>query len=310
QQRGQGEQDQPGQDPPAPPVHVGQPAADQHQAGEHQDVAADDPLQPGDAQPEVALDRRQRDVHHVVVQVGHEGGQRHRRQHPPPPLVRHRRPPPVRRTFTSYLYIVEEDPCTLYSCQVASEDRPRLTKTAVVDQALRLADADGAEALTIRRLADQLGVTPMAIYWHFKNKEQLLSATADHVMREVRPDVDPAAPWDRRLRGMVEALLRGMRQHPSAPALLMAADKSGVEALDRATEAALELLSQAGFSLAEGFQIAASVLHDVIGLVEREPGRLPGMSPEQAAECHRRAWLALEALPADRYPLLVRLAAA
>src|SRR5262249_55628948 len=186
----------------------------------------------------------------------------------------------------------------------------RLTKTAVVDQALKLADADGTEALTIRRLADQLGVTPMAIYWHFKNKEQLLSATADHVLREVRPDVDPAAPWDRRLRGMVEALLRGMRQHPSAPALLMAADKSGVEALDRATEAALELLSQAGFSLAEGFQIAASVLHDVIGLVEREPGRLPGMSPEQAAECHRRAWLALEALPADRYPLLVRLAAA
>ena len=193
---------------------------------------------------------------------------------------------------------------------MASEDRTRLTKTAVVDQALKLADADGVEALTIRRLADQLGVTPMAIYWHFKNKEQLVSAVADHVMSEARPDVDPAAPWDRRLRVMVEALLRVMRQHPSAPALLMAADKNGIEALNRATEAALELLGQAGFSLAEGFQIAGSVLHDVIGLVEREPGRLPGMSPEQAAECHRRAWLALEALPADRYPLLVRLAAA
>lgn len=200
--------------------------------------------------------------------------------------------------------------CTSYSCQVTSEDRTRLTKAAVVDQALKLADADGAEALTIRRLADQLGVTPMAIYWHFKNKEQLLSAVADHVMREVRPDVDPATPWDRRLRVMVEALLRVMRQHPSAPALLMAADKSGIEALNRATEAALELLGQAGFSLAEGFQIAASVLHDVIGLVEREPGRIPGMAPEQAAECHRQTWLALESLPADRYPLLVRLAAA
>ena len=193
---------------------------------------------------------------------------------------------------------------------MASEDRTRLTKTAVVDQALKLADADGAEALTIRRLADQLGVTPMAIYWHFKNKEQLLSAVADHVMRQVRPDVEPTAPWDRQLRVMVEALLRVMRQHPSAPALLMAANKSGVEALNRATEAALELLSQAGFSLAEGFQIAALLLHDVIGLVEREPGRIPGMPPEQAAECHRQAWLALEALPADRYPLLVRLAAA
>src|SRR5262249_60810591 len=112
------------------------------------------------------------------------------------------------------------------------------------------------------------------------------------------------------LRVMVEALLRVMRQHPSAPALLMAADKSCVEALNRATEAALELLGQAGFSLAEGFQIAASVLHDVIGLVEREPGRTPGMSPEQAAECHRRGRPAPGGLAARPHPPPVRPAAA
>jgi hypothetical protein len=52
----------------------------------------------------------------------------------------------------------------------------------------------------------------------------------------------------------------------------MAANKSSLEALNRATQAALELLGQAGSPSPKGYQIAASVLHDVIGLVEREPG--------------------------------------
>ena len=54
-------------------------------------------------------------------------------------------------------------------------ERGRLTKQAVVQRALALADADGLDALTIRRLATELGVTPMALYWHFRNKEELLA---------------------------------------------------------------------------------------------------------------------------------------
>ena len=48
--------------------------------------------------------------------------------------------------------------------QVREADRARLTKQAVVDRALALGDAEGLEALTIRRLATELGVTPMALY--------------------------------------------------------------------------------------------------------------------------------------------------
>ena len=63
--------------------------------------------------------------------------------------------------------------CTSYSCQVTSSrrsatleeqaERTRLTRAVVVDRALQLADADGLEALTIRKLATDLGVTPMEI---------------------------------------------------------------------------------------------------------------------------------------------------
>jgi TetR/AcrR family tetracycline transcriptional repressor len=190
-----------------------------------------------------------------------------------------------------------------------SDEKTRLTKTAVVEQALALADAEGPEALTIRRLADQLGVTPMAIYWHFKNKDQLVTAVADHVMSEVTPDRDQAAPWQDQLRSMVQALVRVVRAHPSGPALLAAADKSQVETFNRATDVVLGLLSEAGFGLDEGFQIASYLLMSSIGLVEREPGRMPGMSPQEAAECLRQNRLALEALPADRFPRLVAYAA-
>jgi AcrR family transcriptional regulator len=58
--------------------------------------------------------------------------------------------------------------------KTAEAERTKLSRAAVVDRALWLADAEGVEALTIRRLAQELGVTPMALYWHFRNKEELI----------------------------------------------------------------------------------------------------------------------------------------
>jgi TetR/AcrR family transcriptional regulator, tetracycline repressor protein len=75
---------------------------------------------------------------------------------------------------------------------------PRLTKDAVVDQALELAERNGLDALTIRKLATELGVTPMALYWHFRSKEELLGGLVERVWSEIDVDVDPAAPWPAR----------------------------------------------------------------------------------------------------------------
>ena len=51
----------------------------------------------------------------------------------------------------------------------------------MTERALKLADADGLDALTIRKLAQHLGVTPMALYWHFRSKEDLLEGVAEQV---------------------------------------------------------------------------------------------------------------------------------
>ena len=60
--------------------------------------------------------------------------------------------------------------------------RPSLSRDVVADRALEIADAEGLDAVTIRRLATELGVTPMALYWHFRTKEDLLAGLADRVL--------------------------------------------------------------------------------------------------------------------------------
>src|SRR5215469_8660322 len=87
-------------------------------------------------------------------------------------------------------------------------ERSRLTKQMVVDRGLALADASGLDGLTIRRLAQDLGVTPMALYWHFRSKEELLLGLAEQVWSEIDIEVDPALPWSRQLRGLLESLVR------------------------------------------------------------------------------------------------------
>ncbi|MEZ0074079.1 TetR family transcriptional regulator [Planotetraspora sp. GP83] len=182
----------------------------------------------------------------------------------------------------------------------------KLTRQAVVDKAVGLADADGVEAVTIRRLAQELGVTPMALYWHFKNKDLLLQGVADQVLAEVvTPEFDPAAPWNARLRAMVEALVRVLRRHPSLTSIFPMIEKQGVESFTRATEVALDLLSQAGFTLEEGYFISSHLLQGAIALVDGQPGCPVRMSESEAAEWRRQKRLALESLPADRFPRMV-----
>ena len=95
--------------------------------------------------------------------------------------------------------------------------RARLSKRAVTDRALKLADADGLDTLTIRKLAQDLGVTPMALYWHFRSKEDLLEGVAERVWDEIDVNVDPAAPWPDQLAGILKSLVSVLRAHPSAP---------------------------------------------------------------------------------------------
>ncbi len=204
--------------------------------------------------------------------------------------------------------------CTVYSCQVvknqtqeAEADKPRLSKRTVTESALKLADADGLDALTIRKLAQHLGVTPMALYWHFRSKEELLQGVAEQVWGEIDVNVDPAAPWWAQLKGILESLVAVLRAHPAAPQLVMEHEKRNEAAL-RATEVTLDILRSAGFDPQHASMVARSALWSGIMLVMSEPGFHPELSADERAEWQRRSQVELAMLPAARYPRLIECA--
>src|SRR3712207_3087264 len=91
-------------------------------------------------------------------------------------------------------------------------NRTTLTPRAVVEGALALAEAEGLGAVTIRRLAKELGVTPMALYWHFRSKDELLDGMAARIFEEVGlAVVDASAAWQEQLR----VLLGRSEEHTS-----------------------------------------------------------------------------------------------
>ena len=191
--------------------------------------------------------------------------------------------------------------------QASDAERTRLSKKAVVDRALALADANGLDGLTIRRLAEDLGVTPMALYWHFRSKEELLNGLADQVWAEMNAKVDAAQPWSRQLQGLLESLVRVLRAHPCASQLLLETEKQS-EGFLQATEVTLEVLRGAGFDPRHASEVARSALWTGLMLVMSEPGIHPGMSDKDRAEHQRHVMVRMAMLPPDRYPRVVECA--
>lgn len=182
-----------------------------------------------------------------------------------------------------------------------------LSREAVVERALQLADAEGLDAVTIRRLGQEFAVTPMALYWHVKNKDELLDAMGDRLFAGLQYDTDRDAPWDEQLRTVTHALADALRTHPACVDLafrrVFFAPKGR-----RIAEDTFGLLRRAGFSRRQTADIATHALQTAVMLVRSEPGAEPGCTPEEviARRAGKRAYL--ETLPADDYPYIRELA--
>jgi TetR/AcrR family transcriptional regulator, tetracycline repressor protein len=94
-----------------------------------------------------------------------------------------------------------------------------LSPDKIVAAALDLIDRSGADAVTMRGLAQVLGVTPMALYNHFGNKDALLRGVAEHVIDRAEFD-GGQAKWQDRLAHCFRTLRRICLQHPGLPAML------------------------------------------------------------------------------------------
>ncbi len=105
--------------------------------------------------------------------------------------------------------------------------RAPLDRRAVLAAAVSLADADGVEAVSMRRLAQELGVVPMALYKHVADKEDLLDGMVDLVVEDFREGIpdqpdrpgqpgrpDPDADWRGGARARILAARRSLQAHP------------------------------------------------------------------------------------------------
>lgn len=100
-----------------------------------------------------------------------------------------------------------------------AETRVPLTRDRVLSTAVALADQEGIEALSMRKLAQALDVVPMALYRHVANKDELLDALVDVVIDEIDPPLD-GVDWKTALRTRILSARRALLRHPWASRLM------------------------------------------------------------------------------------------
>lgn len=100
-----------------------------------------------------------------------------------------------------------------------------------MEAAVALADRDGADALTMRRLGRELDVEGMAIYGYFESKEELLGAVAARVLSELDLTVAAGGTWQERVRHVVLSWAELRDRHPGAFRILYARRTSTPEDL-------------------------------------------------------------------------------
>ena len=184
-----------------------------------------------------------------------------------------------------------------------------LTRESVIEVALNQADTLGIDNVTIRGLAQHFGVTPMALYWHVKNKDELLEAMGDQIFAGIEIPGDDGRPWDETYRLLLEQLLTALRTHPGAIDLVGSRVLHTEKGLDL-TERALSLLRGAGLSVQASADIARASLQTMMMLVSVQPGAEYGFPQAQWDEMKAKKRAGLAALPADRYPFLLESASA
>ncbi|PZU39907.1 MAG: TetR family transcriptional regulator [Microbacterium sp.] len=200
-----------------------------------------------------------------------------------------------------------EQPPTEQPSTARPHVRARLNRDDVLAAAVSLADRIGIDALSMRRLAQELGVVPMALYKHVQNKDELLDGMVERIIREIDPP-EGGSEWKRAVRARVLSARRALQRHRWA--------RQAIESRTRPTPAVLEY--QEGFAalfLGGGLtpDLAHHVMHALGGRMwgftqELFDGSTSGSEPPPAPTAEQRAAM-FEQL-ASSYPHIVTVATA
>jgi AcrR family transcriptional regulator len=188
--------------------------------------------------------------------------------------------------------------------QTGSSAAPRmpLTKERVLRAAVDLADRDGVGSLSMRKLAQELGVEAMSLYHHVAGKDAILDGIVDVVFSEIELPSD-RADWKAAMRQRAISARQALRRHPWATGLMESRSTPGPATL-RHHDAVLGILRRAGFSV-ELAAHAYSLLDSYIYGFALQEASLPFGTAEEAAEVARTI---MAEFPADQFPYLTEIA--
>jgi AcrR family transcriptional regulator len=179
-----------------------------------------------------------------------------------------------------------------------TEQRARLTRQRVLETAVSVADTDGLDGLTMRRLGEELGVEAMSLYRHVANKGDLLNGMVDTVFAEVELP-SHTDDWKTALRKRSASLRDMLKRHPWANGLMDSAANPGAATL-RHHDRVLGTFRNAGFSIPMTAHALAVLDSYVYGFAKQDRA-LPFDTEDEAAAMGQ---VFLGHLPANDYPYL------
>jgi TetR/AcrR family transcriptional regulator, tetracycline repressor protein len=186
--------------------------------------------------------------------------------------------------------------------------RPRgsLTREEIIRQALALLEEQGPGVLSMRRLAERLGVAPNALYTHVRGKADLIDGLVDQVYAGLDLDPDPSGDWTEQLATLSQAVRAHLLAHPAVVPFALQRPGLGPHGL-RLGEAIYRVLRPAGFSDQAVVGTVYALLTYILGFVALEVARA-GTDPQTSDEFVRRMWAFFAALPPGEFPHHVQLA--
>jgi len=156
---------------------------------------------------------------------------------------------------------------------------------------VRLADREGLDAVTLRRLASVLGVHVTSLYNHVPNHEAVIDGVVQHLLAEAKLPVADFT-WEDWIRRFAAALLEMARAHPGA---VNAFQRRPIQGADAAAsfEAAIGVFRDAGFGLEDAYNAVQAAAKSMLAFATEEAVRLREPSPPRTD---------LSVLPQDRFP--------
>lgn len=178
------------------------------------------------------------------------------------------------------------------------QPKPLLSRERILEQAILLADTSGIEGLSMRKLADTLGVKAMSLYNHFANKDEILDGLVECVIAEIDvPDL-PAEQWKDALLARANSAHKALLAHPWATQTIVSRMNVGPNILAY-IDKTVGCLIKAGFTLEMADHIWNAMDNHIYGFTLQELN-----FPLQEDEYAEAAAGFIDMIPAEKYPYM------